>query len=87
MHNIARHTPAETFQVKPTREGWQALKNGHPLGRPFASEKWAWAQIDRHKRKEVLTERPCLTCSKPFASEGPHNRMCTPCRNETVWPF
>jgi hypothetical protein len=75
------------FNVVPSREGWQACLNGQPLGRAYASEERAWAQIDRHKRKETLTQRPCLTCSKPFASEGPHNRMCSPCRNDSVWPF
>ena len=24
--------------------------------------------------------RSCLSCSKEFRSEGPHNRMCDPCR-------
>lgn len=24
--------------------------------------------------------RPCLCCGAPFQSEGPHNRMCNPCR-------
>jgi len=27
------------------------------------------------------TIRPCLTCGKPFPSEGPGNRMCKDCRN------
>lgn len=25
--------------------------------------------------------RPCMRCAVPFASEGPHNRMCDPCRS------
>ena len=25
--------------------------------------------------------RHCLCCGDPFRSDGPHNRMCTPCRN------
>jgi transposase-like protein len=24
--------------------------------------------------------RPCMTCTKPFVSEGPHNRLCGYCR-------
>lgn len=24
--------------------------------------------------------RPCLCCGRPFASEGPHNRLCKNCR-------
>jgi hypothetical protein len=26
--------------------------------------------------------RKCLTCGVNFLSEGPHNRMCSPCRNK-----
>lgn len=33
------------------------------------------------------TVRPCLTCGKPFPSEGPGNRMCNPCRQRDASPF
>jgi hypothetical protein len=29
----------------------------------------------------TLTSRACLCCGHRFWSEGPHNRMCEPCRN------
>ena len=29
------------------------------------------------------SKRPCLTCQRPFLSEGIHNRICTNCK-ETV---
>jgi hypothetical protein len=29
------------------------------------------------------TKRACLRCNKTFDSEGPHNRMCNPCRYAT----
>lgn len=31
--------------------------------------------------------RPCLRCRRPFASEGPHNRMCGLCRVASVSPY
>lgn len=33
--------------------------------------------------------RPCMTCRKPFWSEGSHNRMCSRCRSGDVdyWDF
>ncbi len=68
------------FDVIPSREGWQARKNGQPVGRAYASEERAWAQVDRLKVQDNLTERSCMTCRKNFGSEGPHNRMCDPCR-------
>lgn len=30
--------------------------------------------------KPARKERRCMTCAKPFLSEGAHNRMCAPCR-------
>jgi hypothetical protein len=27
------------------------------------------------------TPRNCLRCQKQFDSEGPHNRLCNPCKN------
>lgn len=29
--------------------------------------------------------RTCLKCQKPFDSEGPHNRVCNPCKNTASW--
>ena len=38
---------------------------------------------DKYKRKKNInikrTERICLMCSKPFKSEGAHNRRCPKC--------
>lgn len=36
------------------------------------------AESVRPRRRTA--QRPCITCRKPFASEGPHHRMCAPCR-------
>ena len=34
-----------------------------------------------------VVERPCLACRKPFASEGPHNRLCKDCRRRDDNPY
>ncbi len=31
--------------------------------------------------------RKCLCCGQQFTSEGPHNRLCTFCRNKDVSPY
>ena len=31
--------------------------------------------------------RPCLTCGKPFPSEGPGNRTCNHCRRRDASPY
>jgi hypothetical protein len=35
----------------------------------------------RYVNRPATTPRKCLRCQKQFDSEGPHNRMCGPCRN------
>ena len=32
------------------------------------------------KMKIKKTKRRCLCCDHAFDSEGPHNRMCVPCK-------
>lgn len=33
------------------------------------------------------TPRACLCCGKSFASQGPHNRLCSTCRAKSVGPY
>ena len=28
----------------------------------------------------IVTKRPCLRCERKFLSQGPHNRICSSCR-------
>lgn len=32
-------------------------------------------------------DRKCLRCGKIFETEGPHNRMCHPCRTHDLSPY
>jgi hypothetical protein len=69
---------------------WRILKRRQQLGlakrasrarRPMEVPRPAPAAKPGH------TLRPCLKCSNPFNSEGPHNRLCGNCRNETDTVF
>lgn len=42
-------------------------------------------EVEELPRQTVT--RPCLCCRQPFESSGPGNRMCNPCRNQSVSPF
>lgn len=58
------------------------IRHGSRLLRVCATS-WAdyYANIEeRRLRAESATVRPCLRCQSPFPSEGPHNRLCDPCR-------
>lgn len=68
------------FDVIGTVSGWQVRKNGRDVGLVYQNEERAYAFIDRLTREEKLAERPCITCRTAFKSEGPHHRMCRPCR-------
>ena len=48
-----------------------ACAGARPAPRPGAPRRAARAR-----------RRPCLCCGAPFRSEGPHNRLCDPCREE-----
>lgn len=37
--------------------------------------------------RKGMTERPCMCCSKPFLSAGPHNRLCNTCRHGSLTAF
>ncbi len=43
--------------------------------------------VKPRRSKAACQERKCLTCGKPFASEGPHNRMCDSCRRKSASPL
>lgn len=47
----------------------------------FAAEAARGHGQRRDDAKARKTVRNCMTCSKPFESEGIHNRMCTTCRH------
>lgn len=38
-------------------------------------------------KKKEGRRRPCLRCTRPFDSEGPHNRLCKDCRQDTGTVF
>lgn len=41
----------------------------------------AAAKADRHWRERNTRVRSCMCCEASFTSQGPHNRLCTNCRD------
>jgi len=57
---------------------WAVNKAAEKRGaRPFRLVETAQKSRQRH----------CMSCGKPFASEGPHNRLCSVCDNHSVSPY
>lgn len=88
MASVARVKPkADDYEIDYRRgEGWVLiLPNGETDGRIFANRNSALSAKGQATRKAAeqsrCKERACLRCGDMFLSEGPHNRMCNPCRH------
>lgn len=67
------------FDVVRQGAGYVVLKDDEVVQGP-TSRQIAEEAMDRLVRKSKQKRRNCMTCAKPFLSEGPHNRMCKDCR-------
>lgn len=60
---------------------WQFTAPDGSTGGSASTQEQCLRSAERHYQKSKMTKRKCLTCSATFLSEGPHNRMCAPCRS------
>lgn len=51
-----------------------------PAGAEQPAPPAQWQPTPLRQARPSPKERACMTCTKPFLSEGPHNRMCGSCR-------
>lgn len=72
------------FSVHGSGSYWAVLDGGVAVAN-FATWWKADEHADRLERKARTTRRPCLTCTAPFDSDGPHNRMCPACRQQSFY--
>ena len=54
--------------------------SGRRVGGLHGTSESALARAEALQRRSKRKLRSCLTCEAEFLSEGPHNRMCDPCR-------
>lgn len=45
----------------------------------MGNERFSKPEMDVRARRRL---RPCMCCKAEFPSEGPHNRLCDPCRSQ-----
>lgn len=65
------------------------------MGRPHTSIKSRIETLARHAAAppappapaDTRKVRKCLCCGREFNSDGPHNRLCGPCRSKSVSPY
>jgi deoxycytidylate deaminase len=73
------------YAVQSVRGGYVVLDpEGRIVAKGFGDHDRAVAKCARLQREADTVakrgERPCISCAKPFDSEGIHNRMCPTCR-------
>lgn len=54
------------------------------LGRRESS---VYRRIEKLTAKPTVQQRPCMCCGRVFASDGPHNRLCSTCRTRPHSPY
>jgi transcriptional regulator with XRE-family HTH domain len=62
---------AAYFQIEPA---WLMQQHELDEGAPLQNNPLDWKPRDHRRKVE------CLRCSRKFASEGPHNRICARCK-------
>ncbi len=70
------------IQVIGSGQGWALVQAGQVL-RTYRDHHTAEAcalGLERRQQRARRKRRACLCCETPFASEGPHNRLCGTCR-------
>lgn len=81
----ARHV-VRTFRARDGSYGLRTLyevvdtQTGRTAGR-YRIRAYAQASADHRNRGAGGRTRPCMTCRRPFVSEGSHNCMCDHCRD------
>lgn len=77
--------PRVVYYVATGRQGGAFEVTGLPEQSPLfkvraEAEKWLRAELAKIPEGLRPKTRSCLTCGRPFDSEGAHNRMCPQCR-------
>lgn len=72
------------FSVQGSGQHWAVLDGGKAVA-TFPVWWKADACAERLERMARVRCRSCLTCGSKFVSEGPHNRMCPACRQQSLY--
>lgn len=80
--------PQEPLSVQHLKNGYYVVDaRGKPVSGRLSYAAEAEIRLDKIRRKEASTRRPCMCCRQRFDSEGPHNRLCGRCRYYNLSPL
>ena len=81
----------ETAALTMRAAGKTIAEIGEALDRSLTSVDSCLRRLEDRRSKPLKPKkdatRPCLCCKKPFVSEGPHHRLCGPCRKKETSPY
>lgn len=81
-------TATDTLEARHLKNGWYVVDpEGNPVTGRYSFKAEAEIRLDKIRRRAAARVRPCLSCNTRFASEGPHNRLCTTCRRADISPL
>lgn len=71
------------FSIKRV-DGWHVVLdgNGKTVSAPRTTRAQAVDLVEELTRRALRKTRACMCCGVSFVSEGPHNRLCNPCRGQ-----
>jgi hypothetical protein len=75
--------PMPDLDIRGSGSGWAIYDGPLRISRIYANGCVAITGlrgIERRRRLAAARPRACLCCGTTFPSEGPHNRLCQPCK-------
>ena len=73
--------PTDLYRVRQRGEVFVIVdRDGHVIGTSFPSHQRAMFACTRLVRDASCVTRSCMSCGRPFQSEGTHNRLCPTCK-------
>lgn len=68
------------FDIKRSGGTYYVMRDGVEVAGPYHNHGRAEERLGVLEARAAKVQRKCMTCTQPFMSEGPHNRMCKSCR-------
>ncbi|MGI3163105.1 hypothetical protein [Pseudooceanicola sp. 200-1SW] len=72
------------LDVRGCGQSWAVFAGERRVSRYFTRDHHAAGAATRLAERARLRERACLCCGSAFMSQGPHNRLCAPCRRDPL---
>lgn len=72
------------LDVRGSGKSWAVFDGDQRVSQHFTCHYTAIGAATRLEKEGRQAQRACLCCGSQFISEGPHNRLCTPCRRNPL---